>query len=121
MNTARDNIQDTSLHDRWLAEQMADPEFRVEFERERREIAVIDDIVNALDHLRAEHGFSKAELAREIGKNPASVRRLLTAPGNPELRTIVALAEVLDADIKVVPRKRSGRRAKRIRPATPVA
>ena len=119
--TAHDNLQDTGLHDRWLVEQLKDPEFRAEFERERREISVIDDIVNALDHLRAEHGFSKAELAREIGKNPASIRRLLTAPGNPELRTIVALAEVLDADIKVVPRKRSARLARRTRPATPVA
>lgn len=101
---------DTSLHDRWLAEQLEDPQFRAEYERERREIAVIDDIVNALDHLRAASGLSKAELAREIGKHPASVRRLLTAPGNPELRTIVAIADVLDAEIKVVPRKRGRRR-----------
>jgi hypothetical protein len=38
--TAHDNPQDASLHDRWLAEQLEDPEFREEFERERREIAV---------------------------------------------------------------------------------
>jgi DNA-binding phage protein len=100
---------ETSLHDRWLAEQMADPEFRAEFERERRELAVIDDIVNALDHLRTERGFSKAELAREIGKNPASIRRLLTAPGNPELRTIVSIADALDAEIRVVPRRHAKR------------
>lgn len=115
--TAGDNIQGTSLHDRWLAEQMENREFREEFERERREIAVIDDIVNALDHLRAEHGLSKAELAREIGKNPASIRRLLTAPGNPELRTIVAVADALDAEIRVVPRKRTARRTKRAQSA----
>jgi DNA-binding phage protein len=119
--TTRNNLQDTILHDRWLAEQLDDPEFRAEFERERREIAVIDDIVNALDHLRAEHGRSKAELAREIGKNPASIRRLLTAPGNPELRTIVALADALDAEIKVVPRKRAARRSKRSRPTERVS
>jgi DNA-binding phage protein len=109
MATINDTLQDTSLHDRWLAEQLEDPEFRAEYERERREIAVIDDIVNALDHLRVESGLSKADLAREIGKHPASVRRLLTAPGNPELRTIVAIADVLDAEIKVVPRKRPRR------------
>src|SRR3954451_6970095 len=79
MTTTADNLQDTSLHDRWLSEQLKDPEFRAEFERERREIAVIDDIVNSLDQLRAEHGISKADLAREVGKNPASIRRLLTA------------------------------------------
>ena len=103
--------QDASFHDRWLEEQLQDPEFRTEYERERREIAVIDEIVNALDRLRAEHGKSKAELAREIGKNPASVRRLLTAPGNPELRTIVAMAAALGAEIKVVPRARRRKRA----------
>jgi DNA-binding phage protein len=118
--TTNATIQDTSLHDRWLEEQLEDPEFRAEYERERREIAVIDDIVNALDGLRAASGLSKADLAREIGKNPASVRRLLTAPGNPELRTIVAIADVLDAEIRVVPRKRRRRPATDSRRATPV-
>jgi DNA-binding phage protein len=109
MTTTNDTFQDTRLHDRWLAEQLEDSQLRAEYERERRAIADIDAIVNALDHLRAESGLSKADLAREIGKHPASVRRLLTSPGNPELRTIVAIADVLDAEIKVVPRKRSRR------------
>ena len=117
---AQQTPQDTSLHDRWLAEQLGDPEFRAEYERERRELAVIDEIVNALDQLRADYGMSKAELAREIGKNPASVRRLLTASGNPELRTVVAMAAALDADIKVVPRKRARKPAKP-RPKDPVS
>jgi len=56
--------------------------------------------------------LTKAELAREIGKNEASIRRLLTAPVNPELRTVVALADALDADIKIVPRKRAAARRK---------
>lgn len=109
--------QDTSFHDRWLSEQLKDPEFRAEYERERREIEIIDAIVTTLDGLRAEHGLSKAALAREIGKNPASIRRLLTAPGNPELRTVVQVADVLDAEIKVVPRRRRRRRS----PAAPQA
>jgi transcriptional regulator with XRE-family HTH domain len=87
-----------------------DPAFRTEYERERRAIAAIDDVVNALEELRVAHALSKAELARAIDKNPASIRRLLTARGNPELGTIVALADALDAEIKVVPRKPSARR-----------
>lgn len=67
---------DTSYHDRRLARRLKeDPEFAAEFERQRREIAAIDGIVNKLDDLRAQHGFSKADLAREIGKNPAAIRR----------------------------------------------
>lgn len=96
-----------NAYERYLAEQLADPEFRAEFERERREIETVDAIVNALDGLRDERRLTKAELARRIGKNPASVRRLLTASGNPELRTVVAMANALDADIKIVPRNHS--------------
>ena len=88
---------------------MEDPEFRAEFERACREIQAIDAIVNTLDSLRATHGLTKAELAREIGKNPASVRRLLTAQSNPELRTVVAMADALDADLVIVPRSRRGK------------
>jgi DNA-binding phage protein len=100
-----------NAYERFLAEQLADPEFRAEFERERHEIETIDAIVNALDGLRDERGLTKADLARQIGKNPASVRRLLTASGNPELRTVVAMANALDADIKIV--RRSPGRARR--------
>lgn len=99
-----------SFHDRLLAERMKDPEFRAEFERASREIKAIDAIVNELDSLRTTHGMTKAELAREIGKNPASVRRLFTAPANPELRTIVAMADALDADVVIVSRSRRSKR-----------
>jgi DNA-binding phage protein len=102
----------TIYHDRRLARRMDDSEFRHEFERETAEITAVDAIVNALDELRAEQGKSKAELAREIGKNPASIRRLLTLDGsNPELRTVVAMANALEADIYIVPRRHGGRAA----------
>jgi DNA-binding phage protein len=102
-----------SFHDRLLADRIKDPEFRAEFERASREIKAIDAIVNELDLLRTTHGMTKAELAREIGKNPASIRRLFTAPANPELRTVVAMADALHADVVIVPRSRRGKRAGR--------
>lgn len=95
----------TSHHDRRLTRRLTDPEFRAAFERHKRGIESIDAIVNQLDHLRELSGLSKADLARAIDKNPASVRRLLTAPANPELRTVVAMADALDADLTIVPRK----------------
>jgi DNA-binding XRE family transcriptional regulator len=108
---------DTSYHDHRLARRLAeDPEFAAEFERQKRAIQAIDAIVNTLDDLRGEHGMTKSALAEMIGKNPASIRRLLTAPVNPELRTVVAMADALDADVLVVPRKRSGRRSRALRP-----
>jgi DNA-binding XRE family transcriptional regulator len=107
-------VRDTGHHDRRLQRRLHEsPEFRAEFERQQREIAAIDALINTLDELRAERSLSKATLAREIGKNEASIRRLLTAPVNPELRTVVALADALDADIRIVPRKRTAARRKK--------
>lgn len=108
--TEKPNDPAPSYHDRRLADRLRDPEFQAEFEKASREIKAIDAIVNALDSLREAHGMSKAELARNIDKNPASVRRLFTAPANPELQTIVAMADALDADVVIVPRTRRGRR-----------
>ena len=101
-----DGQEKRSHFDRLLAEERKDPAFAEEFDRHYHSIQAVDQIVNALDSLRIDLGRSKAELAREIGKNPANVRRLLTTSGNPELRTIVALADALDADVQIVPRKR---------------
>lgn len=112
---------DTGYHDRRLARRLEeDPGFREEFERQRREIEAIDAIVSKLDALREQHGMSKAELARAIDKNPAAIRRLLTASGNPELRTVVAIADALGAEVKIVPRRardRDGVRPIERRPA----
>lgn len=102
---------DTSYHDRRLARRLKeDPEFRAEFERQRRAIAQIDGVVRQLDQLRESAGLSKAELARQIGKDPASIRRLFTAEVNPELKTVAALASALGAEVKIVSRRRSSGR-----------
>jgi DNA-binding phage protein len=67
-----------------------------------------------LDGLRKELGMSKAELAREVGKNPAVIRRLLTASGNPELRTVIALAQALGAEVQIVPREKARSRRRKL-------
>lgn len=94
---------DTTRHDRRLARRLGeDPEFRAEFERQRREVAQIDSVVRQLDELRERAGMSKADLARAIGKAPSSMRRFFTADVNPELKTVAAVADVLGARIEVV-------------------
>jgi DNA-binding phage protein len=99
---------DVGHHDRRLARRLKeDPEFRVAYERASQEVAAIDAIVHMLDDLREVQGLSKADLARAIDKNPASIRRLLTSRGNPELRTVVAIAAALDAEVRIVPRRRA--------------
>lgn len=98
-------LLDTTQHDRRLARRLKeDPEFRAEFECQRRQIAQIDSVVRQLDELRKEAGMSKAELARAIGREPSSIRRFFTADVNPELKTVAAIADVLDAKVEVIPR-----------------
>lgn len=93
-----------SYFDKFLAENMTDPEFAKEFELQKRLLGTFDRVINDLEGLREASGKSKATVAREIGKNPASIRRLLTAPVNPELRTVIAVADALGADVRIVPR-----------------
>lgn len=104
---------DTSYHKRMLAARMEDPEFRAEYERARREIEQVDSVIRQLDELREEAGLTKAELARHIGRDPSSIRRLFTAKSNPELLLVASIAEDLGADIRVVPRKTSVARRRR--------
>lgn len=99
---------DTGFHDRWLAEQMKDPEFSREYELACAEIEQVDNIMRQLDQLRVQAGLNKTALARRIGKNPVVIRRMFTAEANPELKTIAALAAALDAEITVVPHKPAG-------------
>lgn len=108
---------DSGYHDRQVARRRReDPEYRAEYERFRRQVEQIDAVVNALDELRERAGMSKAELARRIGKDPASIRRLFSAEVNPELKTVAAIADALDAEV-LVRRRSAGGRGRRVRAA----
>jgi DNA-binding XRE family transcriptional regulator len=95
----------TNYHKRMLAARMKDPEFRTEYERARREIDQVDSVIRQLDELREQAGLTKAELARHVGRDPSSIRRLFTAKSNPELLLVASIAEDLGAEVRVVPRK----------------
>lgn len=97
---------DTSYHKRMIAARMDDPEFRAEYARARREIDQVDSVIRQLDELREASGLSKAELARNIGRDPSSIRRLFTAASNPELLLVASIADDLGAELKVVSRSR---------------
>jgi DNA-binding phage protein len=102
---------DTRFYERFRAQNMEDPEFRAAYERAASQIAQIDAVIQALDALRVDLGMSKAELARRVGRNASSVRRLFSSSGaRPELLLIASLADALDAEVRIVPRKRKARR-----------
>jgi DNA-binding phage protein len=109
-------ILPTSYYQRRRAEEMQSPEFRAEYEQARAEIAQVDAIMRQLDTLRVASGFSKAELARQIGRNPSTVRRLFTAEVNPELKTVAALASALGARLEIVEARTEDASARRRSP-----
>jgi ribosome-binding protein aMBF1 (putative translation factor) len=81
-------------------------------ERAAREVAQTDAVIRQLDSLRVDLGISNAELAQRVNRNASSVRRLFTAGQvRPELPLIVALADALGAELRVVPRTVQGQRA----------
>ena len=103
MPTADEETQplDTGHYQRRRAQELEDPAFDAEYRQARAEIAQVDAVMRQLDALREASGISKAELARLIGRNPSTVRRLFTAEVNPELKTIAAIASVLDARLEI--------------------
>jgi len=70
---------DNSYYEKRRQGWLADEDTRAEYERARSEIEQIDAVIRSLDELREDAGMSKAELARRVGRNPASIRRLFTA------------------------------------------
>jgi transcriptional regulator with XRE-family HTH domain len=95
-------LLDTSYYDRRRRDWLADDDARGEYERAHREIELIDTLIRSLDELRESAGMSKAELARRVGRNPASIRRLFTAEQvRPELPLIVSIADALNARIEI--------------------
>lgn len=89
-----------------LAEDLKDPQFLREFVAESIRIATIDQIVNELDAAREAAGLSKAELARAINSEPATVRRLFSAGHvNPTLGTLAEVAAALGMRVVLEPLK----------------
>ncbi|GEP34108.1 hypothetical protein NSZ01_18760 [Nocardioides szechwanensis] len=87
-----------------LARDLEDPEFLREYVVESMRIATIDSIVNALDEARQAAALTKAELARAIQVEPATIRRLFASDkSNPTLGTLAEVATALGLRITLEP------------------
>jgi transcriptional regulator with XRE-family HTH domain len=94
-----------------LAQDLQDPQFLRNYVAESVRIATIDRIVNELDAAREAVGLSKAELARTINSEPATVRRLFSAGHvNPTLGTLAEVAASLGMRVVLEPLGDSDRR-----------
>jgi transcriptional regulator with XRE-family HTH domain len=68
----------------WITELTKDEEGRRLLEQERLILEVTESIANVME----EHGISRTELAKRLGKTPAFVTKLLRGDNNFTLRTL---------------------------------
>ena len=87
-----------------LARDLEDTMFLREYLVESMRIATIDAVVNELDEARTAAGLSKAELARAIQVEPATIRRLFASDkSNPTFGTLAEVAAALGMRITLEP------------------
>ena len=71
------------------------------------------EFVQMLETRRAELGFSRSAIARQLGVTQPTISRLFSGHvQNIELKTMVRVAEVLDSDLKLVITPRSPLRSR---------
>ena len=83
--------------DRFLEEQLKDPEFAEEWERSKPEYEVMKLLVEA----RSELGMSQSELARRTGIKQPNISRLERGVCSPTLETLSALAHGLGKELQI--------------------
>lgn len=94
-----------------LARDLEDPEFLREYVVDSIRIATIDSVINALDEAREAAGLSKAELARAIQAEPATIRRLFSSDqANPTLGTLAEVGAALGFRVTLEPLPESEQR-----------
>ena len=90
---------------------MQDPESARRFAAELARIRAIDEAVNSLAEQIEALGLTKAEVARAIGAEPSTVRRLLSASTrNPTVGTVGEMAAALGMKMVFVPMSEDERR-----------
>ncbi len=72
------------------------------------------EFIRALSHIRLDQGVTQAELAARSGLNRSVIARIESHHGNPSLKTLIRIAEAIDA--KIVPQAQLRLRSVKIKP-----
>ena len=78
----------------------SDSEFREAWDSSRMEYKILGDIIK----LRKEKGITQVDIANKSGIKQQAISRIEKHENSPTLKTLCALADVLDFDIQLVPR-----------------
>ena len=80
----------------------ADSELKELWDKSRTEYAVLGQLVK----IRKEKGISQVELAEKSGNKQQVISRIENKENSPTLKTLCSILDVLDYDIRFVPRHR---------------
>ncbi|MCL2427122.1 MAG: helix-turn-helix transcriptional regulator [Oscillospiraceae bacterium] len=78
----------------------ADQELKELWDSSRTEYRLLGELIT----LRKARGMSQVELAQKSGHKQQVISRIENRESSPTLKTLCALADVLDVDIQIVPR-----------------
>jgi hypothetical protein len=80
----------------YFEKRLQDPIYRDAHKRATATVRAIDSLVYALDRARRQQHLSKAELARRVGVDPASMRRFFSTDApNPTAHWLIQVALAL--------------------------
>jgi predicted transcriptional regulator len=83
--------------DRFLDEQLCDPDFAAEWERSKPDFEIMKILVEA----RSELGMTQSELARRTGIKQPNISRLERGQCSPTIDTLKALAHGLGKKLQI--------------------
>lgn len=83
--------------DKYLEEQLKDPEFKEEYDALEPEFAVIRAILDA----RRENGITQKELSERTGIAQGDISKLENGSANPSVRTLKRVAAALGKKVKI--------------------
>ena len=86
-----------SQWDKFLEEQLKDPEFKAEYDALEPEFTIIQAIIDARKNL----GLTQKKLSDRTGIAQSDISRLENGNANPSLNTLKRLAAAMDMTLKI--------------------
>ena len=84
-------------YDKFVEEQLKDPEFKAEYDALEPEFAIIHAMIDA----RKNTGLTQKQLAERTGMAQGDISKIENGNANPSLRTLKRLAEAMDMKLKL--------------------
>ena len=83
--------------DKYLEEQLKDPEFKREYDALEPQFAIIQAIIDA----RREQGLTQKELSERSGIAQGDISKLENGSANPSVKTLMRLASAMGKTLKI--------------------